>query len=260
MAIRLTLLELVQGMLAAIDAENVTSVGQTEEAGQCVSIVNRCYEDMLSTWRWKHLRTYANLVNNSSNLHELNVPDNALAIDPDVMWYKDSANDSGAQKVWYLNPTEFLTMTLSRNLADSGIIELDGIRVHNDKIPQFFTSDDDETLQFDAVVDSSNGLAAARTQTLAWILPSSRLVVDAEVPDLPRQAFPALEDFCIGTAVKELKGDTQAAQLTLREFKRKMANLSRNARVIDKSDDTRDHIVPRRRSRRTLINTGQGFI
>jgi hypothetical protein len=260
MAIRLTLLELVQGMLAAIDAENVTSVGQTEEAGQCVSIVNRCYEDMLSTWRWKHLRTYTNLVNNSSNLHELNVPDNALAINPDVMWYKDSANDSGAQKVWYLNPTEFLTMTLSRNLADSGIIELDGIRVHNDRVPQFFTSDDDETLQFDAVVDSSNGLAAARTQTLAWILPSSRLVVDAEVPDLPRQAFPALEDFCIGVAKDELKGDTASSQRTLREFKRKMAALARNARIIDKPNDARDHIVPRRRSRRTLINTGQGFI
>ena len=45
---KLTLLELVQDMLVATDSENVSSVGETEDAGMCVNIANREFEKLIS--------------------------------------------------------------------------------------------------------------------------------------------------------------------------------------------------------------------
>ena len=51
---KLTLLELVQDMLVATDSENVTDVGDTEDAGMCVNIANREFERLISKFRWRH--------------------------------------------------------------------------------------------------------------------------------------------------------------------------------------------------------------
>ena len=45
---KLTLLELVQDMLVATDSENVSTVGETEDAGMCVNIANREFEKLIS--------------------------------------------------------------------------------------------------------------------------------------------------------------------------------------------------------------------
>ena len=59
---KLTLLELVQDMLVATDSENVTDVGDTEDAGMCVNIANREFERLISKFRWRHTRAFGKLV------------------------------------------------------------------------------------------------------------------------------------------------------------------------------------------------------
>jgi hypothetical protein len=249
---KLTLLEIVQDMLTAIDAENVTDVGDTDEAGMCVNIANRSFEDMSSNQRWRHLRQYSTL-DTSTYLNEMAVPAGTIALDPYNVYYAGTI-------VSYLQPEDFLAYTISRDTTASNVTELNNIEVYTDRVPQFFTSDNDEILRFDAIPSAINGLVSSSFRCLIYKGPTSRLTTSTQYFDLPYQAFPALTTLCVATAIIELKGDTQAGNLKLRDHKRMMASLSRNARLIDVRNDRRKWIIPRRTSQSPLRNAGNGFI
>lgn len=237
MSIRLTLLELVQDMLSAVDSESVTDVGETEEAGMAVSIANRSYEKIIEGRRWCHLRGYHQL-STSANLNEMTLPSGTIAMNPHSLYYETVL-------VWWMEPEEFLDMTIARDTSEANIQAINNIKVFNDRNPQFFTSDDDETLRFDAIPDSG-GLQGSDTNCIAYVAPTSRKTANGDIFDLPGQAFPALNELCIATAIAELKGDTQTAAARLREYKALMARLTRTSRLIDLNDDLRKWIVPRR--------------
>ncbi len=233
---QLTLLQLVQDMVSAIDAEEVTDVSETEEAGMCVNIANRCYEQMMAQHRWRHLRTYSQLTADT-NLNDLKLPTGGIAIDPLNVWYNQVP-------MTYYDPETFLALTIGRDTSESNI-ELQGnIRVFNDRDPQYFTSDDDETLRFESMPDSG-GLDATLSMALIYKLPTSRKSVNADIFDLPAVAFPTLSSLCISRAIGELKGDAAGAAAELRTYKGLMGSLARNARLIDKLGDKRKHIVAR---------------
>tara|TARA_R110000765_G_scaffold394646_1_gene488190 strand:- start:4490 stop:5257 length:768 start_codon:yes stop_codon:yes gene_type:complete len=253
---QLTLLELVQDMLSAVDAENVSSVSDTEEATMCVNIANRSFEEMIAVHkRWRHLRTHSAL-SASTYLNDLALPSGTLAVDPYNIYYNGSC-------IPHLSPEEFLSLTIKRDTTESTIESINSIKVYNDRVPQYFTSFDDETLTFDAIPNNVSGLNSALSLGLMYIAPTSRLTTDAQVFDLPSQVFPALDMYCVAKATAELKGDTQAAVGLLRQYKALMANLARTSRVIDKRNDLRGWIVPRRGSvfqYSSPRNTGYGFI
>jgi len=235
---KLTLLELVQDMLAALDAENVSGVGQTEEAGMCVQIANRAYEQMMMGKRWRHLRGYHQL-STTANFNEMTTPSGTVAVDPVHIYYNDAL-------VTYKSPEEFLAITIARNTAESNIALYNNIKVYTDRDPSYFTSDDDETLRFDAIPDTINGLQAADTMVLAFVAPTSRLSADAEIFDMPAQMFPALNSLCIAKALGELKGDTNQSATEMGNYRSMAARLGRNARLVDRRDDSRKWIIPRR--------------
>lgn len=235
---KLTLLELVQDMLAALDAENVSGVGQTEEAGMCVQLANRSYEQMMMGKRWRHLRGY-HVLSTTAIFNEMTTPSGTVAVDPANVYYND-------QNLDYLSPEDFLAMTIKRNTAESNIALYNGIKVYTDRDPKYFTSDDDETLRFDAIPDIINGLQSADTMVLAFVAPTSRLTADGEYFDMPAQMFPALNSLCIAKALGELKGDTQQGNVEMRNYRSMAARLGRNARLVDRLDDTRKWIIPRR--------------
>ena len=137
---QLTLLELVQDMLAAIDSESVTSVDETPEAGMCINIANRAYEEMMSMFRWRHLKLLTNLTT-TTNFNELVGPTGTVAIDPYNIYY---ANDL----VYWMEPEAFLRMSTSRNVSESNIEAVGNINVYNDRNPTCFTTFDDATLTF----------------------------------------------------------------------------------------------------------------
>ena len=138
---QLTLLQLVQDMLVAIDAQVVNSVDETEEASMCVNIANRAYEEMISGYRWKHLKEQTKL-SAGSNLNELVLPSGTYAVDPSNIYYD-------SEPVYYRTPENFMAMTIVRNTDESNIDEINNIKVFNDRNPQWFTTFDDETLVFD---------------------------------------------------------------------------------------------------------------
>lgn len=238
---KLTLLQIVQDILTAIDSENVQSVDETPEAVMAVNIVNRAFESMLAKHRWRHLRTYTNL-STTANLNELVLPSNGIAIDPNNIWYAE-------QHVNYLIPEHFLALTITRDETQSDITVIDNIKVKNDANPRFFTSDNDINLIFDSMPSSIDGLEGSDSLAIVYTQPVDRMIEDDDYFNLPAQAFPALTDLAISLALDELKGDTQAAQRRANEHVKKMGVLARNARLIDIPSDRRKWIVPRRTRR-----------
>ena len=243
---KLTLLELVQDMLVATDSENVSSVGETEDAGMCVNIANREFEKLISKFRWKHTREFSKL-EVTSNKNEMTLASNAIAVDPNTVYYTDD-------RVYWMEPDRFLAYTITRLTSESNIIESNNVKVYSDRNPQYFTSFDDYTLVFDAYPNSS-GLLKASTDVMVYTQPTSRLNADSEYFDLPAQAFPALAQRCIAKAVLEIKGDTHGYSAEKREADNAVAALSRNIILVDRPPDVRNNIIPRRSMRNTFNRT-----
>lgn len=243
---KLTLLEIVQDMLTATDSENVTSVGETEDAGMCVNIANREFEMLISKFRWRHTRAFAKLQVTAEE-NEMILPTSAIAIKPDSLYYADD-------RVFFMGEEDFLAFTITRSTSETNIEDSNGIKIYNDRNPQFYTSFDDETLVFDSI-PTTDGLVASSTDCIVYNHPTSRLTSDGEYFDLPKQAFSALAQRCIARAVLEIKGDTQGYQAENRSANNAVAALSRNARLVDVLDDRRSHIVPRRSMRNTFNRT-----
>ena len=243
---KLTLLQIVQDMLSSTDSENVSSVGETEDAGMCVNIANREFEKLISKYRWRHTRAFGKL-DTTSNNHEMKVPTTAIAIVHDPVYYK---ND----RVYYMEPDRFLAYTIERNTSESNITEVNHVKVYTDRNPQHYTSFDDETLVFDAYPTAS-GLVSDDFDVILYTHPTSRLTSDGEFFDLPPQAYSALVERCVSVAMLEIKGDSQGAQIKKRSADNAVASLSRNARLVDVPDDRRKYIVTRRSARNTFNRT-----
>ena len=231
-------------MLVAIDGEQANSVGDTPESGMCVNIANRAFEELATFRKWRHFRSYIELEATTA-LNELVMPSGTIAFNPDALWYNDKL-------VRYMDPDEFLEFTIKRNTSESNIQEINNIKVYNDRDPQFYTTDDDETLIFDAMPDALSGLVAGDSRGLAYRLIASRLTDDDDVFDLPIVMFPALDMLCISMAIGELKGDTQESSKKERKYIKMVGSLARNARLVDKLDDRRKWLVPRVSSTRSL--------
>jgi hypothetical protein len=243
---KLTLLEIVQDMLVATDSENVSSVGETEDAGMCVNIANREFERLISKFRWRHTREFSKLeVTSYTNV--MTLPSNGVALKPDSVYY-------AGDLVYYMIPEHFLAYTISRLTTESNIEEVNNIHIYNDRNPQYYTSFDDFNIVFDSI-PAAGGLVKATTDVIIYTAPTSRLTADGEYFDLPPQAYPALVARCVSKAILEIKGDNQAAAAEKRDADNAIAALSRNARLVDIADDRMQHIVPRRSMRNTFNRT-----
>ncbi len=240
---QLTLLQLVQDMLVATDAQNVTTIDETEESSMCVNIANRAFEEMIGGFRWRHMREYAQL-STGVQLNELTLPSGTYSFEPNDFYYNDNI-------VYYMDTPRFIAITIARDTSESNIQETNNVKIFNDRDPQWFTSFDDSNLVFDSI-PSVSGLDATKSRALIYKLPVARKSQDADVFDLPLQAFPALSILCEAKALGALKGDTQEAQRIYREYVKIVSALARNARVVDNLNDRRKHIVPRRGA--VLIN------
>ena len=234
---KLTLLQLVQDMLIATESENVSSVNESEEASRCINIANECFEAMLSKKRWKHTKQLA-VMQAANNLNALKLPDEAIYFDEKNVFYNGIP-------LTYLHPDQFVALTESRLTTDTNITVIGQIKTYTDRVPVCFTSFDTNTLVFDACVSPINGLQPSSCKLLYYAATDVRLSTDGSIFNLPHQAFPALQKYCIGTAINRIKSDSNGAALELKEYHSLMATLSRNNSLIEGEKDLRDYLVSR---------------
>jgi hypothetical protein len=243
-----TLLRIVQKMINAIDSESVSSIDDTEESSTCVDIANEAYEFMMAGKRWRHLREFTTLTS-SLQLNVLLAPSGTIAIDPKNLYYNQKL-------IPYVPHEEFIARTQARDETLATITKMGEIRVITDRDPTFWTTTDDETLVFDSVPSAIDGLNADLCQCFLWKLPTVELSDDGDIFDLPTQAFPALQQLCEAWALLDLAKDAGGHDRRMRNYERRLYELSRTGRFIDTEDNLRDKIIARRpKSTRRRITT-----
>jgi hypothetical protein len=248
-----TLLVLVQDMLAALEAENVAAVTDTDEAGMCVNIANRCYEDISLHRRWKHQKGITRLIT-SSNFNERTLASGTVAFDPYNLYYD-------GQRIYYVSPEEFLARTVARDSTDSTITVINNINVINNAAPTFFTSDNDLLIRFDATPDIVSGIDITKTRCITYTVPTARVSSGSATFTFPDIFFPALRQLCIARAMIELKEDMAGAGAYLKDYKNMMSRLANNAELVELREDWRGWIIPRRSYRNLMSpprNAGNG--
>lgn len=208
-----TLLDLVQSILNDMDSDEVNSISDTVESQQVANIIKSCYNEMISNRDWPHLRKLVQL----DSLADINKP-NYLRIPngmKELEFFRYDAQLADQSRsvmadVKYKEPDAFLRYLSGRNGAFTNVVEVvdfsgSKLLIQTDKAPTYWTSFDDEhivTDSYDKSVDDT--LHASKTQCLAYMEPTWVHMDDA-IPNLPEEAFAALEEEAKSTAFVVIK-------------------------------------------------------
>lgn len=208
-----TLLAMVQDILAELDSDEVNSIDDTIEAQQVANIIRNCYHEIISNRNWPHLKRAIKLdaLNDLSKPNYLRLPNEVkelLYVSYDTV--KQGETKLKYVEIKYKHPDEFLRYTLSRNSDNANverIVDFSGTEflVLNDRAPQFWTSFDDLNLVFDnydRTIDDT--LKQSKNQCVAYMEPVWVHTNEA-IPDLPSEAFSALEEEAKSTCFFTLK-------------------------------------------------------
>lgn len=230
-----TLLGMTRDILNDLDADEVNSIDDTTEAQQVANIIKQCYEEMVTNRNWPHTRKLIQLEASGSldRPNYLRLPDRLKELE-DFRYDKRTQTDTKVrlQPVKYLEPDEFLRVIANRNSDNTNVSQIQDfsgstLLIYNDKPPQYWTSFDDTYLvtdAYDSAVDDT--LKSSKTQCLAYIDPEWVHEDDA-IPDLPTDAFAALQEEAKSVAFVTLK--QMANQKAEQKSQRQNRWLSRKA-------------------------------
>lgn len=194
---KMTLLEMTQNILSAMDAEEVASISDTVESQQVAEEIKTTYYENLGSWE---MGSRMEIVKLNASGDSTNHP-NVLVV-PDAIdhfkWIKYNNGTVAApdyREVEYLPPEKFLEMVL-QNTTQGNLTLVKDIstdlpyKILNDRHPVYWTTFDDENIVFDSfnsAVDSN--LQEAKSMAYAEVWPTWT-PTDAFTPDLPDRYFP----------------------------------------------------------------------
>lgn len=193
MAVKMTLLSMVQNILSSMDSDEINSVADTVEAIQVAEVVKETYYELLNGIDMPETAELFQLtsVSDVTKPNYLQIP---TTVDK-VLWvkYKDYRNSDRLKDLEYLRPEDFLNMQLDRT---SGFQTTDpsGLQFYIDdnKAPQYYTIFDDTYLvtdsfdsDYESVLQSTNSIAFGyRTEEFE--------MTDDFIPNLDANVFPLL--------------------------------------------------------------------
>lgn len=196
MSARMTLLEMTQNILSAMDSDEVNSISDTVESQQVAEeIVTTYYElfaarDLPSS---KQLMTLEAL-SDTDHPNYMKIPDGVLS----VAWIRYKDDDGYYQEVKYLEPVDFLNRVTRYSTTDAivAIGDLSNasitMNITNDASPQWWTTFDNTYIVFDSFNETTDAtLQESKSLCEAVKLPEL-VLADASVPDLDTVLFPLL--------------------------------------------------------------------
>jgi hypothetical protein len=199
---KMTLLSMVQDILNDMDSDEVNGIEDTAESLQVAQIIRTTFYEMIARKEWPHLRRMTTLqsVSDSETPNYLSLPDSAVRMDYLAYNRRLSIEDRDIfHEVAYLYPDEFIRHCNRRNTDNDNVIVVTdptgGVRLNilNDHAPQYWTSFDDKNIVFDAYVSAvEDTMRGSESQAELYNEPTSWLMEDSFIPDLPGEAFPAL--------------------------------------------------------------------
>lgn len=227
---RLTLLELTQNILSAMDSDEVNSVSDTTESRQIAQILKTTYYNMIARAGLPEHKRMIQL--DDSGDPSLPVimyrPTNVSHIDW-IKYNKQTDNpvtDPVYQYVTILPLQQFRDMTDQQDLTDTTVdsLALDGFTFlyRNDKMPDYCAVIDDDTFIFDSYdSDVDNTLHASKTICFGTVVPTFDENDDDMIPELDEQQFPLYLNEAKSLAFMELKQITheKAEQESRRQWR-----------------------------------------
>tara|TARA_Y100001951_G_C11298065_1_gene277590 strand:+ start:40416 stop:41210 length:795 start_codon:yes stop_codon:yes gene_type:complete len=210
---KLTLLEIVMDILSDMDSDEVNSIFDTTESEQVAQIVKSSYMAMMSNRDWPHQRRAIQLNPYSDPGYptHMKVQDEIKRL----VFINYNCARAGETRLRYMpihwrEPEEFLQLTNQLNSEQDNVdlvTDPTGVQflIQNDRHPTYFTSFDDVTLIFNSYDKSvDDTLQNSKVQAQAYVMPQWSHE-DSFIPDLPVDAFTALQEEAKSRAMVKLK-------------------------------------------------------
>jgi hypothetical protein len=179
---KLTLLDIVQNILSALDSDSVNSIDDTVESVQVADLVKEAYFELMSQRDWPFLRSLTALegLADLSNPTKMRMPSSTNK----VFWIKYNKKE-----VEWISPDDFQALIDNRT-EQAGVVNSNGYVINRD--PLYWTSFDDEYIHFDGynvLVDAT--LQQSKSVVYGTTAPTWTHV-DTFIPNLPDKFFPTL--------------------------------------------------------------------
>ncbi|KKL17625.1 hypothetical protein LCGC14_2483670, partial [marine sediment metagenome] len=197
---RPTLLDTVQDILAAMDSDEVNSIGDTIESDQVARMVKQIYLAMAVEYDFNAHDTLEQLTASGTTARptHMTLPSGFF----DVEWIKYDlrilvGDPPAFTNIPFANPTAFIGILNLRNTDDTtvdSITDLSSVPLHiiNNRGPEIWTTFDGETIVFDSYnVALESTLVASKTQIYGK-QGVTLSITDGAVLDLPEHLFPLL--------------------------------------------------------------------
>jgi hypothetical protein len=228
MSAKRTLLDMVQGILSTMDADEVNSITDTAESLQVANILHDTFYDLAAESIIPEHKEIVQLVASGTTARptHMTLPSGV----DNVEWIKYNYETTANSNLNYItmqwkDPFDFIEFVNSRDESATTVDKIthpDGgfLLIRNDKMPEFFTTFDDETIIFDSYDSAEETtLTAARTLALGRSFPTFTLS-DAFTPDIDDHLFPVLYNEAKSQCFIELKQFTnQKAEQRARKLK-----------------------------------------
>lgn len=235
---KMTLLEMVQNILSALDSDEVTSINDTIEALQVATVIKETYLEQFNNIEIPEFRGLIKLdaVSDLSKPNYLKFPTNVDKVD----WikYRNDSNGGRFELVEYYTPEEFFSK-ISDNISTSDNVTSSedpaGITyfIKDNQQPCFYTITDDNYLVFDSY-DSALDSTLQSSKTFCYGTKQQSFVLeDAFIPVLDSSLFPLLlaeaKAVCfinfkqISSAKEEQRARRQRARMQNDQYKTRAA-------------------------------------
>ncbi len=179
---KMTLLEMTQNILSAMDSDSVNSISDTVESTQVADTIKESYMRLMSERDWPFLRSKSSLTASGSVLlpTKMTMPDNLSKL----LWVRYNK-----KPVSYLDPESFQVL-LDTRVEAAGVVDANGYVLNQD--PTYWTTFDDNVVWFDSY-DSSVDSTLQQSKCVVYGVTSATWVhTDVAVPFIPEKYFPTL--------------------------------------------------------------------
>lgn len=181
---KMTLLEMTQNILSAMDSDEVNSIGDTVESLQVAETVRETYWDITENSDIPGMKGLIGLTNSGDvdRPNILNVPEDGVRVE----WLRYNN-----QLVSYLSPHDFVQYVLYQQDSES-TITVDKLPIVTNAAPKYWTSFDDQSMFFNSY-DSDEDSTLQQSKALCWGVRNHTFTMsDTFIPDLPSELFPML--------------------------------------------------------------------
>jgi len=194
---QMTLLDMTQNILSAMDSDNVNDIDATPESQQVATVIKETYFEIINRRDWPFLMGADQLtaLGDSSNPTRMQIPSGVSKI----YWIKYDRKEATADPelstaITYKEPIDFIELCDNRDSTSSDVLvvtDSSGIKlnIRKDDGPQYCTSFDDEYIYFDSYASSLESTLQENKTKIHVLKEPSWSHTNTTIPDLPAHMF-----------------------------------------------------------------------